>query len=113
MLSSEILQKASCAAYDEAIRAAYRTLSSSITEYFEEHPEFYNTEALEVSNTFRPLKEYERTLKIQQLALRLALRTADLVDKVDPHACAAEQHAQFLPNPTSSEINWRSSSRLS
>ena len=71
-------ENASYAAYKEAVRAAYKTLSDLITEYFEEHREFYDDEVLDVPVNFRPLKDYERTLKIQKLTLRLALRTAEL-----------------------------------
>jgi hypothetical protein len=53
-------------------------LSDSITDYFDQNHEQFNKEILEVPNKFRPLKDYERTLKIQKLALRLALRTAEL-----------------------------------
>ncbi len=69
---------ASYAAYGEALKAAYKTLADLITDYFEENPEFYNNEAPDVPVNFRPLKDYERTLKIQKLTLRLALRTAEL-----------------------------------
>src|SRR5216683_429505 len=69
---------ASYAAYGEALKAAYKTLADLITDYFEEHPEFYNIEAPDVPVNFRPLKDYERTLKIQKLTLRLAFRTAEL-----------------------------------
>jgi hypothetical protein len=75
---TNMLQKASYAAYDEALRAAYRALSSSITDYFEENPELYAKEALGVPRNFRPLREYERTLKIQKLTLQLAIRTSKL-----------------------------------
>jgi hypothetical protein len=74
---SENLKAASYAAYNEAIRAAYRTLSDLITEYFSGNREIYDHETLEIPSNFRPLKDYERTLKIQQLTLRLALKTAD------------------------------------
>ena len=69
---------ASYAAYNEAVKGAYKTLADLITAYFEEHPEFYDNEAPDVPINFRPLKDYERTLKIQKLTLRLALRTAEL-----------------------------------
>jgi hypothetical protein len=75
---SEILKKASYAAYNEAVKIAYKSLSNAITEYFAEHRDLYNNEILTVPNSFRPLKDYEKMLKIQELTLRLALRTADL-----------------------------------
>jgi len=71
-------ENASYAAYNEAVKAAYKTLADQITAYFEEHPKFFNDEVLDVPGSFRPLKEYERTLRIQKLTLRLALRTAAL-----------------------------------
>ena len=77
---TEILRKASCAAYNEAIRVAFMTLSDLITEYFSEHPELYEKEILDVPPNFRPLKDYERTLKIQNLTLRLVLRTTEQSD---------------------------------
>jgi hypothetical protein len=77
---SEILKKASYAAYNEAIRAAFMTLSDLITEYFSEHRDLYDNEILDVPPSFRPLKDYERTLKIQNLTLRLVLRTAEQSD---------------------------------
>jgi hypothetical protein len=70
--------KASYAAYDEAVRVAYKTLADLITDYFEEHPEFYKNEVLDIPINFRPLKDYERTLKIQKLTLHLTLKTAEL-----------------------------------
>jgi hypothetical protein len=75
---SEILKTASYAAYNEAVKIAYKILSDSIAEYFAEHRDLYNNEILNVPNNFRPLKDYERMLKIQGLTLRLALGTADL-----------------------------------
>jgi hypothetical protein len=75
---SEIVKKASYAAYNEAIKAAFRTLSDSITEYLAEHRELYNDEILDVPRNFKPLKDYERTLRIQKLTLQLTLKTADL-----------------------------------
>src|ERR1700680_4811747 len=71
-------ENASYAAYNEAVKAAYRTLSASLTDYFSENLELHKNEILEVPEHFRPLKDYERALKIQKLALRLALRTAQL-----------------------------------
>jgi len=78
---NEILKNASYAAYNEAAKTAFRTLSEAITEYFAEHQELYRTDVLDVPNNFRPLKDYERTLKIQKLTLRLALKTADLSEQ--------------------------------
>ena len=81
MLTSEDVrgraEGASYAAYNEAVRAAYRVLADLITQYLEEHPELYNREILEVPANFRPLKEFERTLRIQELILRLAIRAAE------------------------------------
>ena len=71
-------ESAAYAAYNEAVRAAYRTLADLLTDYFSENRELYKNEILEVPEGFRPLKDYERTLKIQKLALRLALETAQL-----------------------------------
>ena len=76
--SSGHAENASYAAYHEAIKAAYKTLADSIAEYFSEYPELYDSEILDVPINFRPLKDYQRTLKIQKLSLRLALRTAEL-----------------------------------
>jgi hypothetical protein len=39
---SVLLKKASYAAYNEAVKAAFRTLSASITEYLSEHRELYD-----------------------------------------------------------------------
>jgi hypothetical protein len=77
---SEVLKRASYAAYTDAVKAAYRTLSDSIAQYFNEHREFYDRETLDFPINFRPLKDYERTLKIQKLTLQLALRTADQIE---------------------------------
>jgi hypothetical protein len=74
---SEIVKKASYAAYNDAIKAAFRILSDSIAEYFDEHRELYNEEILDVPRNFRPLKDYERTLRIQKLALQLTLQVAE------------------------------------
>jgi hypothetical protein len=65
------------AAYNEAVKAAYKTLADLITAYFDEYPKLYNGEALEVPVNFWPLRDYERTLKIQKLTLRLALKIAE------------------------------------
>jgi hypothetical protein len=81
---SEILKKASYAAYDQAITVAFRTLSDLITQYFSEHRELFDSQILDVPPNFRPLKDYERTLRIQNLTLRLALRTADLSEHKVP-----------------------------
>jgi hypothetical protein len=70
-------EKASYAAYNEAVKYAYKTLADSITDYFDEKRERYNQEILSVPDNFRPLKDYERAMKIQKLTLRLALRTAE------------------------------------
>jgi len=69
------------AAYNEAVRAAYKTLADLITAYFDEFPKLYNDEVLDVPVNFRPLKDYERTLKIQKLTLRLALKTAEPIQQ--------------------------------
>jgi len=69
-------ESASYGAYNEAVKVAYKTLADLIAAYFDEHRELYNGEVLDVPINFRPLKDYERTLKIQKLTLRLALRTA-------------------------------------
>jgi hypothetical protein len=78
---NEILKNASYAAYNEAAKTAFRTLSVAITEYFAKHQQLYRTDVLDVPNNFRPLKDYERTLKIQKLTLRLALKTANLSEQ--------------------------------
>jgi hypothetical protein len=75
---SEIVKKASYAAYNEAIKAAFRTLSGSIAGYLAEHRELYDNEVLDVPRNFRPLKDYERTLRIEELTLRLVLKAAEL-----------------------------------
>ncbi len=75
---SEIVKKASYAAYNDAIKAAFRALSDSIAEYLAERRELYNDEILDVPRNFRPLKDYERTLRIQKLTLQLTLETAEL-----------------------------------
>jgi len=74
---SEIVKKASYAAYTEAIKAAFRTLSDSISEYLVEHRELYDDEILDVPRNFRPLRDYERTLRIQKLTLQLTLDAAE------------------------------------
>ncbi len=82
------LKKACYAAYHESVRNAYKALSDSITEYFEGHSELYANETLNVPRSFRPLKEYERTLRIQKLTLALALRTVELHESEGPHSLA-------------------------
>jgi len=89
---NEIVKNASYAAYNEAVKAAFRTLSESIAEYFSEHQELYSASVLDVPNNFRPLNDYKRTLKIQKLTLRLALKTADLSEQkvassAEPFVC--------------------------
>jgi hypothetical protein len=71
-------ENASYGAYNEAVKVAYKILADLIAAYFDEHRELYNNEIIDVPINFRPLKDYERTLKIQKLTLRLALRTAAL-----------------------------------
>lgn len=73
-------RNAAYAAYTEAVRDAHKILSDSITSYFDEHRELYRAEIVVMPETFRPLKDYERSLKIQNLTLRLALGTAELSD---------------------------------
>jgi len=80
---NEIVKKASYAAYNEAIKAAFRTLSDSIAEYLAEHRELYDVEILGVPRNFRPLKDYERTLRIQRLTLQLTL---EAVERHQPEA---------------------------
>ena len=75
---NEIVKKASYAAYSEAIKAAFRTLADSITEYFSEHREFYAGENLNLPHNFRPFKDYQRTLRIQKLTLQVTLGAAEL-----------------------------------
>jgi hypothetical protein len=83
---SGALKKACYAAYHESVRHAYKVLSDSITEYFEGHAELYANENLDVPRNFRPLKEYERTLKVQKLTLALALRTVELRESEGPNS---------------------------
>jgi hypothetical protein len=68
---------ASYAAYNEAVRAAYKALADLITEYFEEDPELYKQEVLDVPVNFRPLRDFERILRIQKLTLHLAIKAAE------------------------------------
>jgi hypothetical protein len=74
----ETLQKACCAAYSDAIRGAYKILSDSISQYFDENRDFYRSRIFNVPQNFRPLKDYERTLRIQRVTLRLALKAAEM-----------------------------------
>ena len=85
---SGALKEACYAAYHESVRHAYKVLSDSITEYFEGHSELYANETLNVPRNFRPLKEYERTLKVQKLTLALALRTVELRESEGPNSVA-------------------------
>ena len=85
---SAALKKACYAAYHESVRNAYKVLSDSITEYFEGHSELYANVTLNVPHSFRPLKEYERTLRIQKLTLALALRTVELRESEGPNSVA-------------------------
>ena len=64
------------AAYDEAVKAAYRTLATAVTDYLEENRAAYKNENFNVPENFRPLRDYEKTLKVQKLVLRLALKAA-------------------------------------
>jgi hypothetical protein len=82
------LKKACYAAYHESVRHAYKVLSDSITEYFEEHAELYANDTLNVPPNFRPLNEYERTLRVQKLTLTLALRTVELREFEEPNSVA-------------------------
>jgi hypothetical protein len=77
---------ASYAAYNEAVKDSYRALANSITDYFNENHDLYRNEILDVPENFRPLKDYERALKIQKLTLRLALRTAQLSEGKVAHS---------------------------
>jgi hypothetical protein len=85
---SGALRKACYAAYHESVRNAYKVLSDSITEYFEGRADLYVNETLNVPRNFRPLNEYERTLKIQKLTLTLALRTVELREFEEPNSVA-------------------------
>jgi hypothetical protein len=86
-------ENAAYAAYDEAVKAAYRTLSGLLTEYFSENPQLYKNDILEVPENFRPLKDYERALKIQKLALRLALGTVQLSEHKIANGIGLPAHA--------------------
>lgn len=105
---SDILKKASYAAYNEAVKAAFRALSDAITGYFDEHRELYGNEVLDVPHNFRPLKDYQRALRIQKLTLRLALKTAEssehdaaLRDQTNGHRPAPWGALQDEPRPVS------------
>ncbi len=86
-------ENASYAAYSEAVKGAYRTLADSITNYFAEHRELYNYAVLDVPVNFRPLKDFERTLRTQKLALRLALRTVELGRSTAANSIGLPVHA--------------------
>src|SRR5438270_13392284 len=94
-------RNAAYAAYTEAVKAAHKALSDAVTCYFEEHRELYDAETVVMPKTFRPLKDYERSLKIQSLTLRLALRTAELSDNKVANNMGepvhANGHGTFLP----------------
>jgi hypothetical protein len=75
---NEIVKKASYAAYSEAIKAAFRALADSIAEYLTEHRELYADENLNLPHNFRPLKDYQRTLRIQKLTLQMTLNAVEL-----------------------------------
>jgi hypothetical protein len=49
---SEILKKASYAAYNEAIKNAFRILSASIAGYPAEHRDIYDNEVIDVPQKF-------------------------------------------------------------
>jgi hypothetical protein len=83
---SGALRKACYAAYHESVRNAYKVLSDSITEYFEGRADLYVNETLNVPRNFRPLNEYDSTLKIQKLTLTLALRTVELRESEGPNS---------------------------
>jgi len=91
---SEIVKKASYAAYNEAIKAAFRTLADSIAEYLAEHRELYDDDILDVPRNFRPLKDYEKTLRIQKLTLQLTLKAAEL----NEHRAASSAAMPAPPN---------------
>lgn len=90
----EALKKASYAAYNEAIRAAYKALANSVDEYFTERHALHDHEILDVPQNFRPLRDYERALKIQKVTLRLALRAAD----VSEHQASNNTKSPVHPN---------------
>jgi hypothetical protein len=88
----EIFQKACCAAYSDAIRGAYKTLSDSISQYLDENRDLYGSRVFDVPRNFRPLKDYERTLKIQRVTLRLALKAAEMGEYDVPNNSAISIH---------------------
>ena len=69
-------ERASQAAYSEAVKVAYNTLAGAITDYLDDHRAFSKNDICDVPENFRPLRDYERALKIQELVLRLALKAA-------------------------------------
>jgi hypothetical protein len=81
------------AAYNEAVKAAYKTLADLITAYFDEYPKLYDDEVLDVPVNFWPLRDYARTLKIQKLTLRLALKTAELSQRKIADSMGLPVHA--------------------
>jgi hypothetical protein len=89
---NEIVKKASYAAYSEAIKAAFRTLADSITEYLTENRELYDDENLNLPHNFRPLKDYQKTLRIQKLTLQVTLNAAELNERK-----AADSAATLAP----------------
>ena len=89
---NEIAKKASYAAYSEAIKTAFRTLADSITEYLSEHREFYADENLNLPHNFRPLKDYQRTLRIQKLTLQVTL------NELNEHKAANSAATPVPPN---------------
>jgi hypothetical protein len=89
---SETIRKACCAAYSDAIRGAYKTLSDSISQYFDENRNLYGIGDFDIPLNFRPLKDYERTLKIQRATLRLALKAAEMAEYDVPKNSAISIH---------------------
>jgi hypothetical protein len=89
----ELLKKASYAAYSDAVKSAFRILSDSIAGYLAEHRELYDDDVLDVPHNFRPLKDYERTLRIQELTLRLALKVAELSEHKVANSIGTPVHA--------------------
>jgi hypothetical protein len=69
-------EQASQRAYDEAVKVAYNTLASAVTDYFDEYRSVLKNENFNIPENFRPLRDYERTMRIQKFVLRLALKTA-------------------------------------
>jgi hypothetical protein len=91
---NEIVRKASYAAYNDAIKAAFRTLADAVAEYLAQHRELYDDEILDVPRNFRPLKDYERTLRIQKLSLQMTLQAAER----NQHKAANSAATPVLPN---------------